>query len=230
MVRIYQVGGSVRDNLLGLRSKDLDYAVEASSYDEMREHIIMHGRIYLETPEYFTIRAQMPTLGDADFVLCRKDGTYSDARRPDFVELGTIFDDLARRDFTINAMAINRDTEEFLDPHNGQEDLVSRVIRCVGDPEKRFKEDALRMLRALRFSVTKGFTIHKSVQEALQNPELIYLLENYISSERKKDELLKMFRYDSFQSMLLLAHKYDGIGRALLDCKVLWLEPTLQGR
>ncbi len=103
MVKIYLVGGSIRDQLLGLKSKDLDYAVEAGSYEEMRDYIKENGKIFLETPEYLTIRAHLKNGEPADFVLCRKDGEYSDGRRPDKVTPGTLYDDLARRDFTVNA-------------------------------------------------------------------------------------------------------------------------------
>src|SRR5689334_19330699 len=99
-VKLYKVGGYVRDQVLGLKSKDIDYAVEAESYDAMKNHLIEKGaKIYLEQPQYFTIRGKLND-EDADFVLCRKEGKYSDGRRPDTVEIGTIYDDLARRDFT----------------------------------------------------------------------------------------------------------------------------------
>src|SRR3990167_10022522 len=107
MVKFFLTGGFLRDRLLNIPSKDLDYAVEASSYQEMKQAIIERdGEIFLETEKYLTIRARIPKFGAADFVLCRKDGTYiKDRRRPDFVEIGTLFDDLSRRDATINALA-----------------------------------------------------------------------------------------------------------------------------
>ena len=110
-MHIYQVGGSLRDECLGRPCKDFDFSVEAPSYEAMREHLVQDGyTIFLEKPEYLTIRARFPKGHPqervcADFVLCRKDGFYSDGRRPDTVEPGTIYDDLARRDFTMNAMA-----------------------------------------------------------------------------------------------------------------------------
>ena len=78
-VRVFKVGGAVRDQFLNRPNKDVDFAVEAESYDVMRNYILENGgKIYLETPEFLTIRGRMPDLGDADFVLCRKDGKYSD--------------------------------------------------------------------------------------------------------------------------------------------------------
>src|SRR5687768_11467708 len=103
-IRFFRVGGCVRDELLGIESKDIDFAVEADSFEAMRDAV--HARcskVFLETPEFLTIRGLDPDIGAVDFVLCRKDGPTKDGRRPEFVEPGTILDDLARRDFTVNA-------------------------------------------------------------------------------------------------------------------------------
>jgi len=106
MIKLFEVGGHVRDGLLGIKSKDIDMAVEAPSWEAMRE-FVKHNtkKIFLEKEEFLTIRAMGHDGLPKDFVLCRKDGAYSDGRRPDTVEAGTIFDDLARRDFTVNAIA-----------------------------------------------------------------------------------------------------------------------------
>ena len=153
-IKFYQVGGSVRDDLLGFPSKDIDYSVEAPSFEAMKSEIVNRGgEIFLEKPEYLTIRANVPNMGACDYVLCRKDGAYYDGRRPESVEIGTIRDDLARRDFTVNAMAINEDGE-LIDPHGGKVDLLHKTLRCVGNAHERFSEDYLRMLRAIRFCIT----------------------------------------------------------------------------
>lgn len=228
MLKIYQVGGSVRDMILGVPSKDIDYAVEASSYDEMREYILSRGKIYLETPQYFTIRAHVEKLGDADFVLCRKDGAYYDGRRPDSVEVGTLADDLARRDFTMNAIAIDMGNGLVIDPYGGRKDIENGFISCVGLASDRFKEDALRMLRALRFSITKNMQIDLSVRSSMEHPDLIRLLDGKISWERKKDELFKMFKFDSLKSIRLL-HQFPRLLEVLFN-NTLWLEPTLKER
>ena len=105
-IRFFYVGGCVRDSLLGQKAKDIDIVCLAPSYRDMRDYLLNCGcQIFVEKPEFFTIRAKHPTLGYADFSLCRKDGFYSDGRRPDNVEIGTLFDDLSRRDATINAIA-----------------------------------------------------------------------------------------------------------------------------
>jgi len=228
MIRIFQVGGSVRDKLLGVKSKDIDYSVEAPSYEAMREYILSKGKIYLETPRYFTIRAHVDDLGDADFVLCRKDGSYSDARRPDTVEVGTLLNDLARRDFTMNAIAIDVTDGTILDPFDGSGDIQKRIIRCVGKAEDRFSEDALRMLRALRFAITKNMLLDQDIRKAFGDGRLLDLLRNKISMERKKDELHKMFKHDTPRTLMYLNISYATLGDVLFEGTKLWLEPTLK--
>jgi tRNA nucleotidyltransferase/poly(A) polymerase len=229
MVKIYQVGGAVRDMLLGVTSKDIDYAVEASSWEEMRNYILDHGKIYLETPQYYTIRAHVDGLGDADFVLCRKDGEYRDGRRPETVEVGTLADDLARRDFTMNAIAMDASTNIMIDPYDGYSDIQKGIIRCVRDPFDRFSEDALRMLRALRFSITKGMEMDLAVQAAMGDSQLLTLLDEKISWDRKKDEAFKMFKHDTAKTLFLL-QRFPAIKSVLFDNKPMWLEPTLRER
>src|SRR3990167_2493624 len=140
-MKIYQVGGSVRDSLLGLKSKDIDYAVEASSFSEMKQLLVDLGyHIFLEKEEYLAIRARDPRDGIVyDYTMCRVDGFYTDHRRPDSVTSGTIMEDLRRRDFTINAIAIDPDGE-YLDPFDGRSDLETMTLRCVGKTDERIRE------------------------------------------------------------------------------------------
>lgn len=223
--KFYQVGGSVRDELLGLESKDLDYAVETSSFSGMRDAILERGgELFLESPQYFTIRARVPGLGACDFVLCRKEGAYSDGRHPASVERGTIYDDLARRDFTINAIAKAEDGT-LLDPHNGQADLESRLLFCVGDPRERFSEDGLRMLRAIRFAITKELTITPEIEELLQNEDFFIPRLAGVSIERIREELHKCFAYDT-QATLIELIWFADLRRHLFSLKGLWLKPT----
>lgn len=198
MITYYKVGGCVRDELLGFKSKDIDYAVEAPSYESMRDDLINKGTIiWLEKPEYFAIRGKHPQFGDVDFVLCRKDGYYSDNRRPDSVEPGTIYDDLARRDFTINAIA-QREDGTLIDPHNGRRDLERNMLRCVGNAEDRFDEDPLRMLRAVRFHIVRGFGLDDEINYrlVLDGDKL-----QSLPLERVYEELYKCFHYDSWKTM-----------------------------
>jgi len=146
-MKLYQVGGSVRDILLTPNSipKDIDYAVEAESFEEMRETLIGRGfQIFLEKSEFLIIRAKCPRTNHVyDFSMCREDGVYSDARHPDTVTPCSIYTDLSRRDFTINAIAIDEDNQ-ILDPHKGQEDIDTMTLRCVGVARDRLREDSLR--------------------------------------------------------------------------------------
>ncbi len=225
MAKFFQVGGSVRDSLLGIESKDIDYAVEAPSFAAMKAAILDRGgEIFVEHEHFLTIRAKVPKLGACDYVLCRKDGTYdTDGRRPDFVEPGTLLDDLARRDFTVNAMARGEDGV-LVDPFGGQNDLKARTLRCVGNTEKRMKEDSLRMLRALRFAVTKGFGIEASLSYFLSSAENAKLLDN-ISIERIREELLRCFAFDTLQTLSWLA-EYRHLRKAIFD-RNLKLVPTI---
>lgn len=202
-VKFYQVGGSVRDEILGLRSKDIDYSVEASSYNEMREAIIDRGgEIFLETPEYFTIRANVPGMGACDYVLCRKEADYSDGRRPDKVEIGTLYDDLARRDFTMNAIAKDEDGN-LIDPFDGQKDLANGLIRCVGSAEERFSEDYLRMVRAIRFAITKKMELDWAIDACLRERNMQDNLIK-VSVERIREELVKAFKHCTITTLLMI--------------------------
>lgn len=228
MVTLYEVGGAVRDRMIGIQSKDIDYAVEAESFDEMREEILSRdGKIFLETPQYFTIRAHLPKIGAADFVLCRKDGEYSDGRRPDTVEMGTIYDDLARRDFTVNAMAIRESDGELLDPFDGRKDLENCQLACVGKAEERFREDALRMLRALRFALTKNFSLSKSIVECFRSQDMVELLAN-ISIDRIREELTKCFDYNTLLTLEIL-NRFPMLRTTIFSHENLWLKPTQRG-
>jgi tRNA nucleotidyltransferase/poly(A) polymerase len=237
MIRIYEVGGCVRDGLLGIPTKDLDYTVEAPSFVAMREWLEAQGfEIFVENPEFLTIRARFPRgkshFGTrdvrgmtGDFVMARKESTYSDGRHPDQVVPGTLFDDLARRDFTVNAMAISPEGE-LMDPFNGFKDLELKLLRTVGTPEERFSEDALRALRAIRFSITKGFTMHPAVWDALDSEWLPGLLTS-VSVERRREELLRAFHHDTEATLMLLAELPEAFREAVF-ADGLWLKPTLE--
>lgn len=225
MTKIYQVGGSVRDKIMGKATKDIDFAVEAKSFDEMRSIILGRGcTIFLESPQFFTIRAKHPTMGGVDFSLCRKDGIYRDGRHPEDVAIGTIYDDLARRDFTMNAIAIDLDSGEILDPFHGKEDIAQNLIRGVGDVRHRFDEDKLRAIRALRFSITKSMQLDPSVIDAVKELSV----EDYrgVSTDRIRDEVHKMFAFSTFDTVHLM-HEYPVL-LELMRGRSLWLKPTTE--
>jgi tRNA nucleotidyltransferase/poly(A) polymerase len=206
-MRTFLVGGAVRDKLLGRRTKDLDFCVEIPEmigesvevgFEAMREAIERDGfTVFTESPEHVTLRAKFPRghvnenmVGD--FVLCREDGPSSDGRHPDWVRVADLAADLDRRDFTVNSLAIETGTDAVIDRHNGLADLAAGILRFVGDPADRIREDALRVMRAVRFSVTKGFTFAPETSEALRDPEVPALLAA-ISEERREAELRTMF-------------------------------------
>lgn len=206
------MGGAVRDEIMGIKTKDVDFAVEAHSFEVMKLGLEVRGfKIFESRPEYLTIRAQVPPSEDslykrtkvADFVLCRKDGPTADGRRPEYVEPGGILDDLARRDFTVNAIAKDPVTHEYIDPHNGQADIKNKILRFVGNPMTRIQEDGLRVIRGYRFQVTKQLSVALSTDAALRSPEAAKMLAG-VSIERVNDELKKMFDFDMRASLYLI--------------------------
>ncbi len=236
-MKLFLVGGAVRDKLLGLPVHDWDFTVEAESFDAMTSELKELGfRIFKSDPEFLTVRARFPAgefrfLGvaplvtTADFVLARKEGTYSDGRHPDKVEPGTILDDLGRRDFSINAMARD-EVGKLIDPHDGANDVARGIIRAVGNPNVRLQEDALRALRALRFSVTKNMEIHWSLLEAMKMVSVVDGLAA-VSVERVREELTTMFKHDTLKSMELLMQFSEPFRKAVFRDN-LWLLPTLK--
>lgn len=229
---VYEVGGHVRDQLLGIKSNDIDYAVEAESYQAMKDWITAtHKKIFLETPECLTIRALTHENEARDYVMCRKDGVYGDGRRPDKVEPGTVYDDLARRDFTINAIAKNVITGEIYDPFGGIEDLKNNIIRCVGNTEDRMNEDALRILRAARFYATlPGFLPDQQLGLFLLSPSPT-AIKNFqkLPPDRIREELHKMLKRDTPRGIAVIVLSlspeiYDHI------FKEIWFKPTMEKR
>lgn len=233
-IKFYEVGGAVRDEIMGISSKDVDFAVEAPSYEDMVKALRTTGfHIFQDKPEFFTAKAKVPPnhilrkrTDVADFVLCRKDSATGDGRRPDSVEPGTILDDLARRDFTVNAIAKDPLTGEYIDPHGGREDIENNLLRFVGDPNRRIAEDGLRVLRGYRFTVTKDLRADEPTWEALRSREAAAMLRK-VSIERVSDELFKMFSHDTASSIDIVSLLPPWIHEAIFR-DGLWLMPTLR--
>jgi len=182
----YVVGGCVRDSLLGRTPKDWDICTDALPEEMQRifadQHVIETG---LKHGTLTVMYAHEPY----EVTTFRVDGEYTDHRHPDEVRfVKDVVDDLSRRDFTVNAMAWNPDTG-LVDAFSGQEDLARGLIRCVGEPEKRFGEDALRIMRALRFASTYGFAIEPETQKAIHG--LKETLSG-VAAERIRVELAKL--------------------------------------
>ncbi len=162
----FLVGGFVRDSLLGAPAHDLDVATDALWY-QARELFLERGYQVLNTGVRHGTITVLVDGRHIEVTTFRTDGTYSDHRRPDSVRfVSNIEDDLARRDFTVNAMAWSPETG-LIDPFGGRRDLEAGVVRAVGDPERRFDEDALRIMRAVRFSSKLGFLIDGETSEAV---------------------------------------------------------------
>jgi tRNA nucleotidyltransferase/poly(A) polymerase len=233
-LKFFEVGGCLRDEMRGEAVHDVDFSVEAASFAAMVDGLEALGfRIFQTREEFLTVRAGVPKgsplrerTKDADFVMCRNDGPTADGRRPEFVTPGTVFDDLARRDFTVNAMARDCDTGELVDPFGGREDLAAGLLRFVGDPMERVKEDGLRVLRGLRFMVTKGFVAEAETWRVLVSGEAAEML-GCVSVERVREELEKMFRADTMEAMGLLTALPEATTEAIFR-DGLRLSPTLK--
>jgi poly(A) polymerase/tRNA nucleotidyltransferase (CCA-adding enzyme) len=188
----YAVGGAVRDIVLGREPKDWDVATSAKPEDIMR---IFPDSVYEN--QFGTVgvktRSENKSVAVIEVTTFRKEGKYSDFRHPDEVKFSeTLQDDLSRRDFTVNAMAISLEGE-IIDPFGGRDDVKKKTIRTVGDPAERFSEDALRLMRAVRFAAELGFDIEAETFSAIvANADLL----GKIAEERIRDELTKIIMSD----------------------------------
>jgi len=197
---IYLVGGAVRDFLLGKNPKNFDFTTNATP---KQIQSLFPNSFYNNTYGTVSIPLEIDNLSSLQKTIVeitpfRKEEDYTDFRHPEKIEWAkTLEEDLARRDFTINAIAY--DGKKIIDPYHGQKDLKEKIIRCVGNPDKRFTEDALRLLRAIRFASQLGFLIEEKTRKAIEkNSQLI----TKISWERIRDEFLKILKSD---------HPADGI-------------------
>ena len=191
----YVVGGCVRDFLLGHEPHDWDICTNALP-NQMKECFVSYHVI--ETGlQHGTLTVMVDHVG-YEITTYRTDGEYTDHRHPDSVQfVGRLQDDLMRRDFTINAMAADI-SGKIRDFYDGQFDLEHKWIRCVGDPNKRFMEDPLRILRAMRFQSKLGFVIEQSTEDAMRRYR--HLLQ-YISAERINSELTGILMGDCYSTL-----------------------------
>lgn len=239
--KFYEVGGKIRDELLGLKSKDVDYV--AVPTDELFKHgytaeqmftvllNYLHSKkfeVFLVTEDCYTIRAKFPEgykyQGVADFVMARKEVGYVPGTRTPIVKPGNLYDDLSRRDFTINAMAKDPDTGEIIDYFTGKDDIRNALIRTPLDPVNTFDDDPLRILRAVRFAVTKRFTIEQTTWQAM----VFYDYDTkmpVVSEERIREELTKCFKCDTIRTLTYLDY-LPRLRDYIFTRTNLWLKPT----
>jgi tRNA nucleotidyltransferase/poly(A) polymerase len=243
MPQIYKVGGCVRDRLLGLDSKDIDFTFVLDDlnqsvqegFDIMTEYLKSEGyEIFLSTSEMFTIRAKFPVNHKfkgmvADFVMARKEVGYTEGTRRPILKLGNLEDDLVRRDFTLNAMAEDIDGN-LIDLFDGKWALEQGLLITPRDARITMLDDPLRLLRSFRFSITKGFTITPRIWETCLMDSVVDKLEQVVSGERIREEVFKMFKHDTIKTLRLMG-EIDKLNPRLVEImfgKEMWLKPTFE--
>jgi tRNA nucleotidyltransferase (CCA-adding enzyme) len=200
----YLVGGCVRDLIIGLEPKDWDITTNA-----LPEQIQTLFPDSFYENEYGTVGvktgAEDNRLAIIEVTPYRTESGYSDKRRPDTVEFGTsLLGDLARRDFTINAIALDESIGHLIDPYDGQKDIKDKLVRAVGDASLRFNEDALRMLRAVRLVAELDFGIDGDTATAIsENSQHL----SHVSRERVRDELIRILNSSQPMNALVLAQQ-----------------------
>jgi len=181
----YLVGGSVRDLLLGAKPKDFDVATDARP-DRIMSLFPNSGRV----GAHFGVVLVRDVFSQVEVATFRSDNESTDGRRPDSVHFeNDPRQDVLRRDFTINGLLMDPDTGHIIDFVGGQADLERRVVRAIGDPELRFREDHLRLLRAVRFAARLQFTIDPPTFAAIERD---HALVRSVSAERVRDELVRI--------------------------------------
>ena len=238
MLKIYEIGGSVRDKLLGLDSKDKDFVVVLDniniSCDEgfniMKTHLLNENyTIFLETKDCYTLRAKFPESHKyknmtCDFVLARKElGYIENTRKPNLV-LGTIQDDVFRRDFCCNSLYID-ETEYIIDLTGyGISDIENKILRTPLDTSKTIQDDPLRIFRAIRFAITKEFKLHFELKNSILDDDYNF---NTISIERVREELYKCFKKNTLKTLEYL-ELFPKIKDYAFENNLLWLKPTTE--
>ena len=236
-MKLFEVGGCVRDELLGLHTKDIDFTVELDDltlsvdegWEKMLDFLKQEGfKIFLTTKDCFTVRAMFPRGHQheglvADFVMARKEIGYIENTRQPILELGSFEDDMVRRDFTVNALCKTEDGQ-LVDLFGGLKDLEDRILRTPLDPMVTLMDDPLRLLRALRFSVTKDFKICEELSNAMEQLDLLDKLQKVVSQERIREEVTKMMKHDTVRSLRII-DTVPGLMEVIFK-DGMWLMPT----
>lgn len=241
MPQIFKVGGCVRDKLMGLDSKDIDFTfvldderTVEEGFGIMKDWLDDEGfTIFLSTPECFTIRAKFPQGHKnegmvADFVLARKEVGYEEGTRRPILELGTLEDDLIRRDFTVNAIAED-EHGNLIDPFSGGQDIIDGVLRTPMDPMITLMDDPLRILRAFRFALTKNLLMDDKLQAAISQRAAWDKMKQVVSPDRIRTELTKCFHHDTVTTLgmlFVIEEEVPGVVADVLFASGMWLKPT----
>lgn len=242
MFKFYEVGGKVRDEILEIESKDVDYVAVPgedllkdvnsahSMFNILEGYLKEEGfEIFLLTLDCFTIRAKFPQghkySGVADFVMARKEIGYIPGTRTPLVVPGTLYDDLERRDFTLNALAKD-DDGNIIDYFGGLEHLRKGYLKTPIDCKITFDDDPLRILRAIRFCITKGFFISPYMDGVMQDYDYETKMP-VVSVERIREELYKCFKHDTIKTLKTL-HEFPALRNYIFKENILWLKPTLE--
>jgi tRNA nucleotidyltransferase/poly(A) polymerase len=240
--RFYEVGGKVRDELLGLTSKDVDYVAVPSGelleryteaedmFNVLVDYLTKEGfTIFLVTANCFTVRAMFPKehkyTGVADFVMARKELGYIKGTRTPIIKPGSLYDDLERRDFTVNAIAKDEDGT-LIDYFNGLDHLKVKMLMTPIDSNMTMADDPLRLLRAIRFSITKDFRISDDIWDELNNFDYDTKM-GVVSDERIREELLKCFKHDTLKTLEKL-NEFRHLRDYIFKDTKLWLKPTME--
>jgi tRNA nucleotidyltransferase/poly(A) polymerase len=232
----YLVGGAVRDEILGLSNKDLDYVfvfedldenqTAEECFNEMYQNIQDRGEIFLSTPSCYTIRYKdRKTKEVKDVVMARKEIGYIEGTRTPIVKPGTLYDDLERRDFTLNALAKDEDGT-IIDYFNGLDHLRFKILITPLDANVTFNDDPLRLLRALRFSITKDFRMCDDIWNELNNFDYDEKM-GVVSTERIREELFKCFKHDTLKTLDKL-NEFKYLRDYIFKNNLLWLKPTME--
>lgn len=242
MFKFYEVGGKIRDEILGIKSSDVDYVavpeqqllVDIDNPMEMFKILTdyLSGEnfeIFLNSPACYTVRARFPDghqySGVADFVMARKEVGYIPSTRTPIVVPGTLYDDLERRDFTVNALA-RGDEGEIIDFFGGVDDLRIGMLKTPLDCLVTFNDDPLRILRALRFSITRGLKMSTDIVQAIHtydyNDKMVV-----VSQERIWTELHKCLKHNTLLTLQTL-EEFNRLRDYIFTRTDIWLKPTLE--
>jgi tRNA nucleotidyltransferase/poly(A) polymerase len=243
MNELFLVGGAVRDKIMGIQPKDMDYvfvlddeqrakcSTSEDGYNIMKKHLTDNGyKIFIEHPEYYTLKARFPNSHKeagltADFVVARKEIGYTPGTRSPILVLGSLRDDLIRRDFTINSLAEDEDGN-VINLFDGVQHISDKILKTPISVDKSFSDDPLRILRAIRFSITKDMFISREMSLAINNFDYNDKMK-VVSVERIQAELLKCFKHDTAKALIVL-YQYPMLYCYIFDKTPLWLMPTLK--